>query len=455
MKLILIFNFQTSMYLGRMPMAELADAIVQCGRSTLEWTISHIEKHPKWNAEVVYGDTDSVFVYLKGRTKEQAFEIGNEIALDITRMSPKTVVLKLEKVYLPCILVSKKRYVGYSFESLNQAEGHLDAKGIEMVRRDQCLATTKIQEKCLRILFRSKDLSEVKNYLVCQLSKIFEGLDKVPLKEFIFSKEVRLGHYAIGHNGAAKSLPPGAIVSHKAMLYDPMMKPPFRWRVAYVVCSSDPKSQLKDMVMSPDEVIASGGVFRINHIYYITKCILPSLNRLFVLAGVDVESWFRQMPKPALRIMKQQGIFDRKSLGVTSVGGMKQTAITNYMHLARCELCGRETKSRICSVCMDTPEAVYTLMMRRLDNSVTKSRSILATCKHCCKHNQYFISWEPISATNQYNEITKVERTENCQSLDCPVLYQRIHEKYLFSDIRMILSDVETFIASSFDNKKT
>ena len=40
---------------GRMPMAELADAVVQSGRSTLEWTIQYIEKHPDWRAKVVYG----------------------------------------------------------------------------------------------------------------------------------------------------------------------------------------------------------------------------------------------------------------------------------------------------------------------------------------------------------------------------------------------------------------
>ena len=50
-----------------MPMSELADAIVSSGRATLEWTINRITNNPDWNAEVVYGDTDSVFVHLKGR----------------------------------------------------------------------------------------------------------------------------------------------------------------------------------------------------------------------------------------------------------------------------------------------------------------------------------------------------------------------------------------------------
>jgi DNA polymerase zeta len=53
--------------------------------------------------------SDSVFVHLKGKTKAEAFRIGKEIAEKITQMSPRDVVLKFEKVYLPCVLISKKR----------------------------------------------------------------------------------------------------------------------------------------------------------------------------------------------------------------------------------------------------------------------------------------------------------------------------------------------------------
>lgn len=155
---------------------------------------------------------------MKGRTKDEAFRLGRIIAQEITEINPKGVVLKFEKVYLPSILVSKKRYVGYSYEAEDQVEGHLDAKGIEIVRRDNCLATTKLQEKALRILFKTKDLTKVKEYLVDQWTKICIGLDKVPLNDFIFCKEVRLGHYALGPGGVAKSLPPGAIVAHKVWL---------------------------------------------------------------------------------------------------------------------------------------------------------------------------------------------------------------------------------------------
>ena len=77
---------------------------------------------------MVYGDTDSVFVLLEGRSKEEAFRIGEEIAQHITALSPKDVLLKFEKVYMPCILATKKRYVGNAYESRGQKEPLFDAK---------------------------------------------------------------------------------------------------------------------------------------------------------------------------------------------------------------------------------------------------------------------------------------------------------------------------------------
>ena len=54
--------------------------------------------------QVVYGDTDSVFVMLEGRSKAEAFVIGREMANEISQMFTKPVKLKFEKVYLPALL---------------------------------------------------------------------------------------------------------------------------------------------------------------------------------------------------------------------------------------------------------------------------------------------------------------------------------------------------------------
>lgn len=354
---------------GRMPMAELADAIVQSARSLLEWTIRTINSHPKWKAEVVYGDTDSVFVHLPGRDLQQAFKIGEEIALEITSKTPEDVVLKFEKVYYPCLLVSKKRYVGncyeypppsqeilsrvtinpkyitiprhveslmkerayggtrigkendiygknlilsllekYSLQTKTNNYLFIDAKGIEMIRSDQCLLTQKIQKEVLILLFTTfGDLSLLKSYLVLKWQQILQShqdplspasdneLEKVSFKDYIFNKEVKFGTYA-----SVSSQPPGAIVATKEVLVDEMAIPPYNWKVPYVVVYGLPNTPLKNLVFHPKDVLKRGSSLRINYFYYITKCVNPALDRLLSLAGVNIFQWFQAMTRPKL-----------------------------------------------------------------------------------------------------------------------------------------------------------
>lgn len=66
------YGYTAANFSGRMPCTELADAIVALGRHTLERAIKQIEAG--WpGVKVVYGDTDSLFVKMPGRTKEDAF----------------------------------------------------------------------------------------------------------------------------------------------------------------------------------------------------------------------------------------------------------------------------------------------------------------------------------------------------------------------------------------------
>lgn len=92
------FGYTAASYSGRMPCIEIADSIVQKGRETLERVIQLVNTTPEWGARVVYGDTDSVFVELKGATKDQAFRVGKEISERVTAENPSPVKLKFEKV---------------------------------------------------------------------------------------------------------------------------------------------------------------------------------------------------------------------------------------------------------------------------------------------------------------------------------------------------------------------
>jgi DNA polymerase zeta len=132
--------------------------------------------------------------------------------------------LKFEKVYYPCVTLAKKRYCGYKLEKITD-KPILDAKGIETIRRDTVDAVQKIMDKCLRLLFETKDISQIKAYLQKQWTKINQG--DVDFKDFIFAKEVKYGMY--------RTMPPGAIVVERRVQADPCAVPRYKERIPYVV----------------------------------------------------------------------------------------------------------------------------------------------------------------------------------------------------------------------------
>ncbi|KAJ1969188.1 DNA polymerase zeta [Dispira parvispora] len=284
-----VYGYAGASYSGRMPCSDLADSIVQTGRQTLERTIATINNHPTWNAQVVYGDTDSVFVRLRGVTRARAFELGQEMANAITQQNPAPVKLKMEKVYHPCVLLTKKRYVGFKYESPEQTHPEFEGKGIETVRRDNCPLVQKIMKQSLTLLFTDPNLAIVRQYLHREWDRVLQN--RWPLRDFIFAKEVRLSKYKI--TGLP---PPGAIVALKHMAKDLRREPSNGERVPYVVVYGGPNDRLADQVVSPYEC-ASNPYLRPHGKYYIVKQIIPCLNRIFTLFGVDLHQWYATMPK--------------------------------------------------------------------------------------------------------------------------------------------------------------
>ncbi|KAM5476878.1 DNA polymerase zeta [Microsporum audouinii] len=348
------YGYTSASFSGRMPCSEIADSIVQTARETLEKAIALIHSVKRWGAEVVYGDTDSLFIYLKGRTRAEAFGLGEEIAKTITDSNPRPVKLKFEKVYHPCILLAKKRYVGYKYESRNQQEPDFDAKGIETVRRDGTPAEQKIEEKALKLLFETSDLSRVKGYFQKQCSKIMQG--KVSIQDFCFAKEVRLGTYS--NKGAP---PPGALISAKRMLEDPRLEPQYGERVPYVVVSGAPGARLIDRCFPPD-VLLQNPQLELDAEYYISKNLIPPLERIFNLVGANVRQWYDEMPKYQ-RMRRTEGALNAPSGRPGQDGNttMFKKTLECYMRSSSCVVCRnklnieeqrQQNRQPICNVCL-------------------------------------------------------------------------------------------------------
>lgn len=381
------FGYTSANFSGRMPCVEVGDSIVHKARETLERAIKMVNDTKKWGARVVYGDTDSMFVLLKGATKEQAFKIGNEIAEAVTATNPKPIKLKFEKVYLPCILQTKKRYVGYMYESVDQENPVFDAKGIETVRRDGCPAAAKILERSLKLLFESRDVSQVKQYMQRQCVKVLEG--KASMQDLTFAKEYRgSGSYRPG------ACVPALELTRRMMAFDRRLEPRVGERVPYVIVYGIPGVPLIQLVRRPTEVLQDPSL-RLNATYYITKQILPPLARMFNLIGVDVFSWYHELPRV------------QRAWSVTGSGrgeeGTKKGTISQYFTTLHCPVCDELTQLGVCVRCRAEPQCVAVHLNQDLRLWESQQDQLLKICRSCSG---------------------SAERQVPCVSLDCPILYK-------------------------------
>jgi hypothetical protein len=83
-------------------------------------------------------------------------------------------------IFVCYIVQTKKRYVGYKYESVNQKEPVYEAKGIETVRRDGCPAVVKVKlffKLCVLIIKLNlkkiyfKSISYLSVHYVCSLNR--------------------------------------------------------------------------------------------------------------------------------------------------------------------------------------------------------------------------------------------------------------------------------------------
>ena len=174
------------------------------------------------------------------------------------------------------------------------------------------------------------------------------------LQDFVFAKEVRLGTYSTRDSSL---LPPAAIVATKAMRADPRTEPRYAERVPYVVIHGEPGARLVDMVVDPLVLLDIDSPYRLNDLYYINKQIIPALQRVFGLVGVDLNQWFLEMPRPTRSSLGQRPLNSRNS----------HKARIDYFYLSKhCLLCGEvvQDSAQLCNRCLNNGGAAATIVWK-------------------------------------------------------------------------------------------
>jgi DNA polymerase delta subunit 1 len=200
-----IYGFTGAKY-GRLPNKLIAASVTACGRQM----IAHSKKCAEewYNCEVVYGDTDSVYVKFKSEFKGQehmdyVFKVAPECADRISATFKSPIELEFEKVMYPFILYSKKRYASLFWTNPLKCD-HIDYKGIQVVRRDNCIYVRDnskqifeyifLNDKVLNFSFESVDelIETSKEFAREKIRKLING--EVPIKELLLSKSLRAGY---------------------------------------------------------------------------------------------------------------------------------------------------------------------------------------------------------------------------------------------------------------------
>ena len=161
----------TGATVGKLPCLAIASSTTSYGRQMIERTKEEVEKRYTMangydhDAQVIYGDTDSVMVKFGPKELVKAMELGQDAAQFVSDKFINPIKLEFEKVYFPYLLINKKRYAGLYWTNPEKHD-RMDSKGIETVRRDNCRLVQTVIETILRKILIDQDVEGAQEYAI-------------------------------------------------------------------------------------------------------------------------------------------------------------------------------------------------------------------------------------------------------------------------------------------------
>jgi len=122
---------------GKLPCVEASQSVTAMGRLHITKLQEYCIK--KYNAKIVYGDTDSVMIDINHSDRSSANIVGKKLAEEINHILPNKMKIEFEKAMCPMLCIAKKKYTG----CIVQNDGSVDfnkliTRGDVSVRRENC-----------------------------------------------------------------------------------------------------------------------------------------------------------------------------------------------------------------------------------------------------------------------------------------------------------------------------
>ncbi len=246
---------------------QLAGAITSFGRTLLQWSKQRLESY---GYQVIYGDTDSLFVLSQKGPPQEALGLGQDLAKNLntdlathiqtTWRVESHLTLQFEKLYrklhIPMTrqggVGARKRYVGLVGEGDSE---DLVFTGMEVVRRDWTELARQVQKELYRRLFSEQRLDDY-------LKQVVDDIRRARLDDqLIYHKALRKDLSDYSHN------PPHVAAARKMDHRSGRL-------ISYYMTYNGPEPIQK--LESP-----------IDHEHYVQKQIRPVAEPLLKLLGLD------------------------------------------------------------------------------------------------------------------------------------------------------------------------
>ena len=240
--------------------------------------------------EVVYGDTDSIFVlyhikdmdgnYIYNREAVKAsIDISLDVEENITPIFGFPHKLEYEKTFWPFILISKKRYAGDKYE-FNPYKAKQTSMGLVTKRRDNAKIVKYVFGGILDIIMGQKDLQKSINFLQKCVRDIMNN--KFDFDKFIITKKLRAFYKnpeRIAHR----------VLADRMGERDPGNKPKSNERLpyAYIEVPGNKKKMLQgDRIEHPSFI--EDNKLELDFEHYITNQVSKPVSQIFGLKLEDL-----------------------------------------------------------------------------------------------------------------------------------------------------------------------
>lgn len=270
-----VYGF-TGATVGKMCCLAISGSVTAYGRAMIEHTRTFVERHYTRangydaDAHVVYGDTDSVMVNFKVGDLTKSMQLGEEAAELVSKEFPNPVKLEFEKVYYPYLLMSKKRYAGLLWTRPDQWD-KMDTKGIETVRRDNCLLVRNMVTHVLDVLLKERDPDKAVEHVKGVIADLL--LNKIDMSELVISKSLSQDAEAYKATAAHVEL------AKKMMKRDSATAPTVGDRVAFVIVKGAKGAKAHEKAEDP--IYALENNLPIDAQHYLEHHLSQPLMRLF------------------------------------------------------------------------------------------------------------------------------------------------------------------------------